>query len=455
MGQLLTGAANGLTPQNNFNASQATAGTQSQQQQLAALLLGQSQGQGPNPAQAAYQQNTDNAIKQNAGLVASQKGINPALATALASQNAGKASQAAAAQGAVQQASQELGQEGQVAGIYQNIGQEQLGASGQNAAVAAQNAAATQNTAGGLLNGLSGGLLYDGGVVKNYDDAGTVQPDKVPSVLSQIGDWLDKKTGNYVPPPPPLPTGGAGSDEGAKKLGEGWKANGFDDGGSIQDPSQQPPQASGSQQIANQIMQSAGIPVFAAGNSAARTPTGKSSKGLGMLKNIASSLGSQGSQATGSIAGGPMDAGGADAGAADVAMVAAAGGSVPPHIQEIMDIYHKDKAHMAPKKSLPPAKEMTKGPAQLKAAGGKVPGKAKFPDRNTPANDKVKTLLTPGEEVLPLSVMNSKDPAQAAYDFVANELKKRGKGSAKAYAGSPEGFKSALKDAIMSRKKAA
>ena len=44
---------------------------------------------------------------------------------------------------------------------------------------------------------------------------------------------------------------------------------------------------------------------------------------------------------------------------------------------------------------------------------------------NSYANDKIKALLSEGEVVIPRSVMDSKDPARGAADFVSKVLAKR------------------------------
>src|SRR5690349_7808172 len=64
-------------------------------------LQGIATGRGPNPAQAQYQQNIQNLAQQQAGAIASQKGISPALQARLISQQGGAAMQNAAGQGAV------------------------------------------------------------------------------------------------------------------------------------------------------------------------------------------------------------------------------------------------------------------------------------------------------------------------------------------------------------------
>jgi len=58
--------------------------------------------------------------------------------------------------------------------------------------------------------------------------------------------------------------------------------------------------------------------------------------------------------------------------------------------------------------------------------GGKVPGKAEVSGNST-KNDNVPALLSPGEVVIPRSVMNSKDPVKNAAKFVADVLAKKGK----------------------------
>jgi len=56
----------------------------------------------------------------------------------------------------------------------------------------------------------------------------------------------------------------------------------------------------------------------------------------------------------------------------------------------------------------------------------------------------VPTMLSPGEMVIPKSVMESKDPVQGAADFVASKLKEK-------HGGRDEDFKKALRSAAGSR----
>ena len=60
---------------------------------------------------------------------------------------------------------------------------------------------------------------------------------------------------------------------------------------------------------------------------------------------------------------------------------------------------------------------------KLMQSGGKVPGHAQVPG-NSFSNDKVPAVLSPGEVVIPRSVMQSADPAKAAQQFVQALLAK-------------------------------
>jgi len=92
-----------------------------QQQTLANMLMQQANGAGPNPALQQLKQQTALNNAQAAGLVASQKGINPALASMLASQNASNANQNAAGQAATLQAQQQLASQGGLANVLANM----------------------------------------------------------------------------------------------------------------------------------------------------------------------------------------------------------------------------------------------------------------------------------------------------------------------------------------------
>lgn len=69
------------------------------------------------------------------------------------------------------------------------------------------------------------------------------------------------------------------------------------------------------------------------------------------------------------------------------------------------------------------------GKAMGFAGGGYIPGEAEV-NGDSPENDRVPALLSPGEVVLPRSVTQSANPVKAASDFMANlQMKKEHKGS--------------------------
>lgn len=112
-----------------------------QQQGLADALLAQSRGEGPNPAQQQFMQNVNQNIRQQAGALASQRGINPALAGRMAAQMGAEANQNAAGQAALLQAQQQLAAQQQLGQNYGQMGQNLLGQG------------STFNTAGNLYGG--------------------------------------------------------------------------------------------------------------------------------------------------------------------------------------------------------------------------------------------------------------------------------------------------------------
>lgn len=163
-----------------------------QQQALAGALAQQAAGGGPNPAMAQYQQNVNNAGAQSAGLIASQKGISPALAARMAAQQQSGAMQGAAAQGAQLQAQQQLAaqqalqnqqlamQQGSLGqgnqaltgqNIFQGAQANQnnaintgsLGAQGLAAGITNQNTQAQNTAAQGIMQGISGGIAAAAG----------------------------------------------------------------------------------------------------------------------------------------------------------------------------------------------------------------------------------------------------------------------------------------------------
>ena len=174
-----------------------------QQQALASALEQQAQGGGPNPAAGMLQQATDQNVKQGAGMVASQRGINPALAARLAAQNTGAAQQQAAQDMAVMRSKQQIAaqqqlaaQQGSMAGAslqgqqlagntlsQQNIinQKNKADAAATNAALAMENTKANSGI-GGVLLGATGGELQTADPAPVPGDS--LKNDIIPAMLS-------------------------------------------------------------------------------------------------------------------------------------------------------------------------------------------------------------------------------------------------------------------------------
>jgi hypothetical protein len=149
---------------------------------LTSALQAQMQGQGPNLAGAQLNQATNQNIQQGAGLIKSQAGISPALATRNIADQTAAANQGAAGQAAVTRLQGQLGAQGQLGQTLgtqgslanQNVGIAQNAQAAQNGVAAnlaglgvqqaGQNAAMNQGLIGGAANALSGiAGLADGG----------------------------------------------------------------------------------------------------------------------------------------------------------------------------------------------------------------------------------------------------------------------------------------------------
>lgn len=168
-----SGAASSFHADNPYDPSQLQAELANQkqiygqQQSLAEALQQQMNGAGPNPAQTQFQGNVQNNIANSQGLIASQRGLNPALAARMGINAAANANSQAANQAATLQAQQQLGAQGQLQGLY---GQEQQGNISQqglynqaqqsanqlNQQTQAQNAQIVGNGIGGLTSALGG-----------------------------------------------------------------------------------------------------------------------------------------------------------------------------------------------------------------------------------------------------------------------------------------------------------
>jgi hypothetical protein len=148
-----TNANTGIASSQNLAAQLQPAATSAiqNQQSLAQMLLNQANGSGPNPAQAALNQNTGVNVANQAALMAGQRGAsaNPALIAQLAAKNGANIEQQAVGQSAVQQAQQQImAQEALRQLAAQQVGQAQSANAGQNqAALEEQNILQGANTA--------------------------------------------------------------------------------------------------------------------------------------------------------------------------------------------------------------------------------------------------------------------------------------------------------------------
>lgn len=307
-----------------------------QQQALANALQKQAAGEGPNPAQIQFEMNQQQNLANAQGLLAGQRGLNPALAAKLGSNMAAEGGQNAAAQSALMQAQQQLAAQqnlGNLLGQMQsgNLGSQQawnqanLGAQNITANAAQGNQGVNSGLVGGVLGGLSsfaglaGGGKYEGGMIKGYDSGGIVDPGSMPSSIlgnqiaqlnapnMEAGKILEKSVSGMFPKPPSGSSFPLGSNT-----------------------------AAGSSPMAGGAADAA-----------------ETSSGMGSLM----------------------------AAAPAIALVNKGG---------MMGEY---------------------------LSGGTVPGKATV-HGDSPKNDKVPAMLSPGEAVLPRSVMNSKDAPSAAAKFV-------------------------------------
>jgi len=169
-----------------------------QQQGLAQRLLAESQGQGPNPAQARLNNETGNNIAETQALMASVRGgnSNPGLTALNAGRQGAATRQQAVGQAAQLQAEQELGAQNELAGLYGNEAQNaltaqsilqgaqaaqnsalttgQLGAEETNAQIAGANANNAASTSGGILSAAGSllSMMNKGGKVQRFDTGG-------------------------------------------------------------------------------------------------------------------------------------------------------------------------------------------------------------------------------------------------------------------------------------------
>lgn len=207
IGGAVQGFAQDFTPQNTFQASTAptqqtdfsqginAAGSQAlsgygnsqnlqgQQQQLAQLLAAESQGQGPNPAQAQLAQNTGQNVANQGALMASQRGAgaNPALIARQAAQQGAATQQGAIGQAATLQAQQNLAEQQALQQQQANMVQGNLAEQGVNAGLFGTSAQA-QNA-------------QNSNEISNFNNAQTINSATAQNNTNAVGSTMSGITG--------------------------------------------------------------------------------------------------------------------------------------------------------------------------------------------------------------------------------------------------------------------
>jgi hypothetical protein len=393
-------------------------------------------------------QATNQNVAQGAGMLASTRGITTAQAGRQAAQGTAQANQAAASNGAVMRANQQLQSQGlALGGINANLGINQAGATAQNqaissattsqqgqgASIAGQNAQASQGLIGGIL-----GTFNKGGEVKHLDSGGYAgevdmgnDPDTIGGTLKTIGladggyprkkmadggssgsgwntlaDKTAQNVGNSfsIDASKPSQTQNPNTMPGGLNLpSSGWQAN-FVQGGS--------PRSSGGSGILGGL-----YTIFKGSPQTAASATNDFYNNMAPAANMGTVSGADLQGGMGTTAAGTGGMAGPDAGAAAASSGAAdaAGAAGAADAAGAVDL----GAAAAGGADAAAALLAAKGGMINAKGGGQVPGKPMYPGRNTEKQDNVPALLTSKEIVLPLTVTQSANPAQAAFDFVS------------------------------------
>lgn len=360
------------------------------QSQVYNQLQGVANGTGPNPAQAALNQNTANNISQQAALMGSQRGAsnNPALLARQAAMQGGNIQQQAIGQAATNQANQSLNAINAAGNIAnQQVTNQLNGNSAYNQAV--------QGNRGLTLNGIQGQNNANVGMQSNINsnNQAIAQGNQKfqQGVFSNLASGASGALGML---------GGGSGGGGATALAGG--------------------QGEGMGGAATMLAAHGGvIPRMADGGEVDSGPS--SSFGRSMIQDNSSLIPNPTSnvpmtQPAASSSGGGSG-GSSIAQLAPLLMMAASRGGQVPTIVSPGEAY------------IPPAnvRAVASGKADVRSAGEMIPGKAKV-EGDSLKNDTVPKNLDAGGVVIPRSVMNSKDPASAAAKFVAAVVAKQGRG---------------------------
>lgn len=372
----ITSALMGDPAQNNYsgNYDAATGGMNANiasQNDLIKQIQTQATS-GASPSDIIAKQMSNQNLAQTQGLIGSQRGINPGLASREAANMGANINQQAAGQMAAQRAQEQQNANQLQAGIYGNIGNEYTGQQSTAAQSSlSQNSANAQGTAG-LMGGIAqAGMMFlkDGGEVQpqNYDIGGVVG-DLIGGAKSYFGKLLH---------PSDTPAAASVQPENGQAKSQFFNPyKGKDDGSSSS--------AGGGQKASSQDSYNQNLNQY--GKGIANLAGGLA----GRVGNLASGLFSSGDSGFGSYGAGDPYAG-PDLSSAGT-MLAAKGGMIN---------------------------------GETYAALGKmIPGKAKAKGDNL-KNDTVPAMLSPKEIILPRSVTLHPDAPEKAKQFVAAVLAKK------------------------------
>ena len=390
------------------------------QSQVYNQLQGIANGTGPNPALAQLNNTTGQNVANQAALMAGQRGAssNVGLMARQAGQVGGNLQQQAVGQGAALQAQQQMNainSAGGIAGqqVNNQVGQTNANTSAQQAyqqnllnAQGQYNASKVgmqsninnvngqlANTMLGAQQQLIGGAMQGAGMAMMAADGGEVPDTSTPTFTS-------------------AKSGGGGAAGMISKLApmaamaaEGGDTQAFDSS------------SSGPKSKFGQFLKGTGSQIGGAsadaGSMGGSTGGGAIKSGMASLgQGIGSQMKSKPSIATTkgpAMAGGPMDAGGMSAAPS---MMAAKGGEVPIIVSPGEKILKPNEVN-----------KFAKG-GDFNKVGKIVPGTPKYKGNNY-ANDVVPTKEPEGSVIIPNNIMQSKDPARGAADFVNKILAKR------------------------------
>lgn len=394
------------------NSQKYSQGVQGQQGALAQQLMAQSQGQGPNPAMEQLRQTTGEAQRQNTGMIASQKGVNPAMAARMASQNSALTGQQASGQAATMRAQQQLGAQGQLSGLYGQMGQQGMSqqqilqgaqAAQNNAITAGVNATQGINAKTAMQNAIQRGLISS----SNMNNlSGMIRPTS--SSMAHGGEVKKYDGGGMATMDSPPPSGGGGGGGMSSMMSllpllamayKGGQINKMGDGGEVHWSVLGSPPVTGGDEKDN----------GGGDDDDETTPDDDNSKRVAVPTS--------GSNAP------PATSAAVNPNPPTMMPAAYKGGQSPFGLMGSGSVSKYANGGQAGPQSF--AAQYMKNGLNMKQGGG-VPGQAKVKGDNL-KNDTQPALLSPGEIVIPRSISQGEDAPERSAEFVRAILSRKGK----------------------------